>query len=392
MDIKSFFSQAQETKEQEAKAPANLTTLSFETKLRARDAKEWVKKAFAIEQKANEVMHTTNTAAGAEFIPDEVFAESVIDILPTRSSLLPLLPGNHGVGLPKKYTSAALGLSVDDMLFEGKSEWTTGYAYQTEDDHTIQKAETAQISLEQKSFIAEVNISDEQLKYNAVNTEAYVRERLASGMALTVDNLIINGDSETGATGNVNLDDAAPTAGTYYLSIDGGIRERAINGSYTVNVGTLAASDYSDIIGVLGEYGIFPEDLLFLQHVSVNKKTRALDELETVDKFGPNATIVKGTLGKIYGVDVVTHRGVPKTEADGKVSTTAANNTLGQIVCVYKPAVQFGFGQDFKLEVVRVAGYGFRLVATFDFAFKIIDSENSLTDVTVAAGINVTVA
>ena len=82
---------------------------------------------------------------------------------------------------------------------------------------------------------------------------------------------------------------------------------------------------------------------------------------------------------------------MPKTEADGKVSTTGSNNTKGQILCVYKPAIQFGFGQEFKIETERVAGYGWRLVATFSFAFKIVDSAASLSDPTVSAGISVTI-
>ncbi len=395
MDIKNFFAAAKQTSKVEAKRVSeeqkDLGGFAGKTILRRRTGKEWMQKAFAIEAKANEVMHTTNTAAGAEFIPDEIFAESILDIMPTRSQLLPLLPGNHGVGLPKKLTTAVLSLSIADILFEGKTEWTTGTGSQTEDDHSQLQAETAQVSLEQQSFIAEVDINDEQLAYNAVGTEEYVRERLASGMALTVDNLIINGDSAAGATGNVNLDDSTPPASSYYLKIDGGVRERAINSTYTVNVGTLAAADYSALMDVLGEYSIFPEDLLFLQHVSVNGKARVLDEVETVDKFGAAATIVKGQLGKIYGVDIITHRGVPKTEADGKVSNTGGNNTLGQILCVYKPAIQFGFGQEFKIESVRVAGYGWRLVATFAFAFVIVDSAASLTDPSISAGINVTV-
>ena len=369
-------------------------------KLQERSAEEMMQRAAAyaehkkltnVSEKANEVMHPTNTGAGAEFIPSEVFAEGVIDIMPNHSMLLQLLPGNHGVGLPKAYTAAVKGLSVSDLLFEGKTEWTTGTGSETEDDHSQSKATTAQITLNQASFILEVDINDEQLEYNAVDTEAYVREEIARGMGMTVDALIINGDSETGATGNVNSDDGAPASKKYYLKIDGGIRERAINGSYTVDVGTLDAADYSSLMATLGEYGAYPEDLLFLQHVSVTHKTRTLSELETVDQFGPNATIVSGMVGAIYGTPIVTHRYVPKTEADGKVSTTGSNNTKGQILCVYKPAVQFGFGKDFKLETVRVAGYGWRMVATFDFAFKIIDSANSLTNPTISAGINVTV-
>ena len=377
IDVKSLFDRAAEGK-------SSLMQVELKT------SSEEERKA-RVEEKANEVMHTTNTGKGAEFIPDEVFAQGIIDIVPERASMLPLLSGSHGTGLPKKYTSAAVGLSVADLEFEGRGEWTTGTAYDTEDLHTQQSPATAQISLEQAGFIAEVNISDDQMRYNAVNTEAYVRERLALGMAYTVEAVMINGDSESGATGNVNLDDSTPASTKYYLKIDGGIRERAINSSYDVNVGTLAAADYSDIMAKLGEYGTFPEDLLFLQSAHVSHKARTLDELETLDKFGQNATITKGMIGGIYGVPVLTHRAVPLTEADGKVSNTGGNNTLGQIACVYRPAIQYGFGKDFTLEVVRVPGYGWRLVATFDFAFKIVDSAASLDNPTVAVGRNVTV-
>lgn len=344
-----------------------------------------------LEQKANETVHSTNTGYGAEHIPAEVYKQGIIDLIPQRSRLLPLLPGNHGSNLPKTMTTGVIGLSVSDLLFQGKSEWTTGTGSQTEDDHSQQKPATKKVTLTQKSFICEVDISDEQLRYNAANTENYVKERIAQAAAFTVDMLIMNGDSETGGTGNVNSDDGAPTAGTYYLQIDGGIRERAINSSYTVNVGTLAIGDYADILSKLGEYAERPEDCLFIQPVKVSTKTKQIAEFLTYQNSADKATVQSGIIPTPFGVDILQHRGVPLTEADGKVSTTPASNTVGQILCLYKPAVQYGFGQEFTLEVVRVAGYGYRLVATFDFAFKIVDSEASLTNPTVAAGINVTV-
>lgn len=348
-------------------------------------------KGYGMEVKANEVMHTGNAGYGAEHIPAEVFKQGIIDLIPQRARLLPLLPGNHGSNLPKVLTTGVRGLSIDDLVFQGKNEWTTGTASQTEDDHSQQKAKTKKVTLTQKSFICEVDISDDELRYNAANTEQYVKERIADAAAHTVDLLIINGDNETGGTGNVNSDDGAPAAGSYYLKIDGGIRERAINSSYTVNVGTLAVADYADILSKLGEYAERPEDCLFIQPVKVSAKMKQISEFLTYQNSADRATIQKGIIPTPFGVDVLQHRGVPLTEADGKVSTTPASNTVGQILALYKPAVQYGFGQEFNLEVVRVAGYGFRLVATFDFAFSIVDSDASLTNPTIAAGINVTV-
>lgn len=356
-----------------------------------KDIVEVLKKLGMPETKANEVMHSTNTGAGAEFIPSEVFASEIFSLVPKESRLLPLLPGSHGTKLPKTYTAPVIGLSIGDLEFEGKGEWTTGTSMETENDHSQKKATTKSVTLNQAGFICEVDISDEQLLYNAVNTETYVKERIRKGMAYTVDAAIINGDSEAGATGNVNLDDAAPSALKYYMRIDGGIRERAINSGYTVNAGTLAAADFVDVLSLLGRYATNPEDCLFITQNQTKMKVLTLDEFETVDKRGKDASIVKGMIETPYGVDMLVHHAVSLTEADGKVSTTAGNNTLGQLLAVYKPAIQYGFGQDLKLEVVRVPGYGYRVVATFQFAFTIVDSEASLTNPTVAAGINITV-
>lgn len=352
-----------------------------------------------VETKANEVMHPTNTGYGEEFVPSEVFRSEVIDLIPQRARLLPLLPGNQGSNLPIRYTGPVVGLSVEDLLFQGKPEWTTGDPSATENDHGTSRAQTMDVTIEQKSFICEVRISDQLMRYNAANLEQYVKDQLARGMAYTVDFAIINGDSEAGATGNVNSYDQAP-ATTYATQgganfagtvIDHGIRESAINNSYTVNVGTLAADDYASLLGVLGEYAERPEDCLFIQPVSVTAKMRTLDEFELMTNSGDRATIQKGIMPTPYGVDVLQHRAVKKTEADGKLSATGSNNTKGQILAIYKPAIQYGFGQEMKLEMVRVPGYGWRLVATFDFGFTIVDAGASLTNPTVAAGINVTV-
>jgi hypothetical protein len=41
-------------------------------------------------------MHTGNTGAGAELIEQERLSKEILDMVPDYSSLLPLLPGDHG--------------------------------------------------------------------------------------------------------------------------------------------------------------------------------------------------------------------------------------------------------------------------------------------------------
>jgi len=353
-----------------------------------------LQKMAGVEVKANEVMNPGAVGYGKEFVPSETFVSGLIDILPKYSTLYTMLPGNHGTGLPQKFVTAAKGLTIGDTLFRGKTRWTTGTGSETENDHSISRVKTPQVVIEQTSFICEVDISDAQLTYAAANTEEFVKAEIARGMALTVDGAIINGDAEAGATGNVNSDDQAPAttfgADHYSLQIDHGIRERAINGSYTKDFGTLADTDYMDLLSVLGRYATNPADCLFIQPIQVTNKMKTLDPFKLMVNSGNNATIQSGITPTPFGVDVLTHHLVPLTEADGKVSKTAASNVKGQTLALYKPAVQFGFGQDFKLEVVRVAGYGYRLVATFDFGFTIMESDTGLTEPTVAAGLNIT--
>lgn len=354
----------------------------------------------SLETKANEVMGTANTGYGAEFIPSQVMASQLMDLVPSFAKLLPLLPGNHGNNLPKTYAAPVRGLSIGDTLFQGKTEWNTGDPSATENDHGISRVPTKNVTLNQKSFICEVRVSDNQLRYNAVNTEQYIKEEIAKGMAWTVDSVVINGDSETGATGNVNSDDQAPAttfsasggALDHRLIIDGGLRERGINGSYSSDLGTLADTDYMTLLGILGRYATNVEDVLFLQSIHVTNKMKALDAFKLWTNSGDRANIQKGITPTPFGVDVLTHHLVPRTEADGKMSgATLSNNVKGQCIAFYKPAVQYGFGQEMTFEVVRNPGYGWRIICTFDFAFALVDAADSLSEPTVAVGYNITV-
>jgi hypothetical protein len=91
-------------------------------------------------------------------------------------------------------------------------------------------------------------------------------------------------------------------------------------------------------------------NLLYIMPANVYNKALGIAEVITMDKFGPNATIVTGILAKAFGIDVFVARDFPAlTDATGVVSTTASDNTKGSFACLYKPAVQYGWGQPVRL-------------------------------------------
>lgn len=340
----------------------------------------------AEETKANEVMNTGATGFGTELIPTNVMLDPMLDLVPNYSKLLPLLPGNHGNNMP---ISAKVPVIGEAELFKGNTEWTTwAGAFVTPANNG---PATWSVTISQGQYILTVSLSKRELNYGPAQLEALIRERINRAAARTIDAVIINWDSETWSTGNVNSDDAAPTTGLYYLQNDHGIRELMINNSKTVNAGSLDSGDFLGALALLDPwYQSMLQDLLFIMPSAVYMKTLALTEVVTMDKFGPNATIATGILAKIWNIDILVARDRPLAEADGKVSATASNNTKWSFGVIYKPAVQYGFGQPLEIDAFKVPGKWVDLVATMEFGFAIANWVAGL-GTTVAGGINVTV-
>jgi hypothetical protein len=66
-----------------------------------------------------------------------------------------------------------------------------------------------------------------------------------------------------------------------------------------------------------------------------------IDDVRTVDKYGPQATVLTGELGSYRGIPIIAPAYASKTEADGKASDTESNNSKGQLT-VFAPAGYIG--------------------------------------------------
>lgn len=357
-----------------------------EAKVHANEIADLKKEEVAeVETNANEVMHTANTGYGKELVPVNVLSEEIIDMIPKYSTFLDQLPGFHGTNMPASLKVPVIG-EVD--FFQGNSEPTTGALTESQATHRLA---TGEVTISQGSFIASISVSKRELNYAVGDLEKILKEKLAASAARTIEALILNADSEAGSTGNVNLDDAAPTSTVYYLQQDHGIRELAINGAaLTVDCGTLDYTDFFDIMAKVGEFAADPSQCMWLTNRATYLKAMGLSDFVDASKRGENSTLSGKAITNIGGSDMFVVRDVPKTEADGKVSTTASNNTKGQILYAYKPAIQYGYGQPLEIDVQKVPGKGVNVVATFEFGFAIAQLLAGQTDSSVALGRNIT--
>jgi len=340
-----------------------------------------VKEEVVEETKANEVMHTTNTGFGAELIPTNVKLDPALDMLPKYSSLINLLPWNHGNNMP---ISAKVPVIGEADLFSGNSEWTTG-AYSI--TPAKEGPATGEVTITQGQFIFTIALSYREVEYSVADIEAIVKERINRSAWRTIDALIINADDTASGSGNVN---GTYSGSPYFTQQDNGIRMIGIANTW-VSVGTFTSASLLAVKNVIDPwYQADLNNLLYIMPANVYNKALALSEVITMDKFGPNATIVQGVLAKAFGIDILVARDFPAlTNTSGLVDGTSANNTKGSFACIYKPAVQYGFGSPLKLYLKECPGKGYEIIATMDFGFAIINNVAG-TGLTVGLGINMT--
>ena len=63
--------------------------------------------------------------------------------------------------------------------------------------------------------------------------------------------------------------------------------------------------------------------------------------------------MLTGELGRYRGIPIIVSTSMSKTEADGKVSATATNNTLGQITIFNRLMWRAGFIRELLIEIDR---------------------------------------
>ena len=190
-----------------------------------------VKEEVVEETKANEVMHTTNTGFGAELIPTNVLLDPALDLLPKYSTLINLLPWNHGNNMP---ISAKVPVIGEADLFVGNSEWTTG-AYSVTPSKNWPT--TWDLTITQGQFIFDIALSYREVEYAVADVIAIVRDRINRAAGRTIDAVILNADTTASGSGNVN---GTYSGSPYFAQQNNGIRKVGIANT-AVSVGSFVS-------------------------------------------------------------------------------------------------------------------------------------------------------
>lgn len=256
--------------------------------------------------------------------------------------------------------TAYLPVEVDipELMFVSESTASNSSAY------TTVSTGSQRVQVDAKKFLIHQMWSGEMEEDSIIPFVPFLRRQAAASIAHYSDSLVLNGDNTNAATGNINLDDADPADTKHYLAFDG-IRHAALvdNTANAVDMaGGVTLAALHTLRGKMIDSARFvdwghpadPNDLVYVCDPETADRIALLDEVLTVDKYGPQASVLTGEVVKVGRHPLVVSMAMGKTEADGKASTTGANNVKGQVAAFNRRGFKTGWRRRVQVETERL--------------------------------------
>ena len=187
-----------------------------------------------------------------------------------------------------------------------------------------------------------------------------LRVTLIRNAAEVLDDVVLNGDISDDGT-NINADGA--TAGSlsgsagldHYLVFDGLIHIPLVDNTGQRNNHNAAVSDdmFNEVRGKLGKYGVRPSECAFVMDMNTYIRSLSIENFRTVEKLGPNATLLTGQLGDIEGIPVIISEQMLRSDTDGKVSSGGNGADTGRVLVVNRNMYRLGFKRELLIESER---------------------------------------
>tara|TARA_R100000734_G_scaffold19153_1_gene18699 strand:+ start:24328 stop:25890 length:1563 start_codon:yes stop_codon:yes gene_type:complete len=242
-------------------------------------------------------------------------------------------------------------------------------------DNTAPSADTAQttgeVTLDAEKLIAYVQYSYELDEDAIMAVLPMITNQLASAAAEAVEDAIINGQ-ESGA-----IDNGVTASDT----LCDGLRKLAdANAALKTTVGgAVTAAKILAARKAMGKYGMKPNETIIITGFKAYNDIVGLDIVETLDKVGPDASVMSGFVPKIYGMKVIPSALLSDAvHTDGKVNATGSNNVKGQFLIVHKPSFVVGVRRDFTVETDRdITSQSNQVVASFRRDFQPLETPSA---------------
>lgn len=194
-------------------------------------------------------------------------------------------------------------------------------------------------------FMATTHLAKDEEEDTVLPLLDFLRAAATRRLARAIDKSILRGTGAlTGFTASPT-NSVGPGSATGYASVITGITKLAATASLTTATGSSSTkADPSNIAAArtaMGKYGLqLGNDLVYVTSIEGYNNLVTTSDFRTVDKFGPNATYLTGSVGAVYGIPIVI------SEFLDVAGTTG--NTLGTLL--YKPGFMIAERRGIEIE------------------------------------------
>jgi hypothetical protein len=336
--------------------------------------------------KANELSQSTLANFGDEWVPDlwdsNLWYKARIDT----------------VGLPQ-FRVVEMPSNPYELPLEG-TDSTMYFVSETASENQLTLADSnspipdskigsGKVQLSAKKFGTRVGFSAELEEDSIIPVLNIYRTQAETAFMEGIDDVIFNGDTETGST-NINSDGSALAATSRYLALNGLRKDTFTNSTNQIDAlgasPTLAMIRRARFLLARTVSGKLPGMRIFV-NPETEGKLLSLDEFITVDKAGASATAQTGVIGFIDRIPVLVTDQIPLTDSDGKV--TAAGNVVnrGTLFMAYAPHFVVGFRRRLASSLDFLPYYdAYQLTMTARMDFKPRDTDSVAAIINIGIG------
>lgn len=312
--------------------------------------------------KANEIMQFDLANYGDDWV-GVAYSNAIWESIRQEAFVVDKLPK---IEVPQGNESYVVPLESGDPTFYKVAEaattaTTTGWPNAT---ITSSQAGSAKVTLSLSKMGARVLWSGELAERSLIPVAEQLRMQLVKAGAEQFEHAIIDGDSTT--TGSTNINDIAGTpAGTELFLMFNGFRKSGLV-TTTANSrsgGALTVEDYLETMKMLGVAGKNADvrKCAFIVDPNTYWKSFELDEVKTRDVFSA-PVIENGRLTGLYGYPLYPSWNMHYKSAARKANTAGkvdqdvvGNNTTGSILAVRWDQWMLGYQRRMTLETTRIA-------------------------------------
>ncbi|HIN23322.1 MAG TPA: phage major capsid protein, partial [Dehalococcoidia bacterium] len=187
-----------------------------------------------------------------------------------------------------------------------------------------------------------------------------LRRSLMRNAREVIDDVILNGD--TTVTNNINADGATIAntdagKGQWLLGFDGLLHLPLVDNTSQATDHNAAVSDdmFNEVRSKLGKCGVRPSETVYVTDVNTFIRALSVSNFRTLDKFGPQATLLTGQLGAVEGIPVIVSEQMALADTDGKVTDAGNGTNTGRLLIVNRSQWRVGFKRELTIETVRDA-------------------------------------